>query len=79
MSSTEKFYQDLIRYIDGELEISNDDGITGEDAFAKKIISDMSEGDNPIIRGYDDEVFRYENIGISYCLCNLLQAGKYAV
>ena len=63
MSSTEKFYQDLIRYIDGELEISNDDGITGEDAFAKKIISDMSEGDNPIIRGYDDEVFRYENIG----------------
>lgn len=64
MSSTESYYRDLILFIDRELEISSgEEGKSGEVVFTEKIITDMSQGENPIIRGYDDEVFRYENPG----------------
>ena len=62
MSSTESFYHDLNLYINRELETSDEWGNSGELIFTKKIISDMSQGDSPIIRGYDEEVFRYENV-----------------
>ena len=62
MSSTESFYNDLYLYISRELEVSDDNGNSGELIFTKKIISDMSQGASPIIRGYDEEVFRYENL-----------------
>ena len=63
MSGTEKFYDDLVLYIDRELEVSDDDGNTGELVFTRKVLADMAQGDSPIVRGYDEDVFRYENPG----------------
>ncbi len=60
--STEEFYKDLLIYVDRELESTGDDGNNCENIFTKKIISDLSSGETPVVRGFDDTTFRYESI-----------------
>lgn len=60
--STEEFYQGLLIYVDRELESTGDDGNNCENIFTQKIISDLSSGETPVVRGFDDKTFRYESI-----------------
>ena len=60
--STDEFYKDLLIYVDRELESTGDDGNNCENIFTEKIISDLSSGETPVVRGFDDTTFRYESI-----------------
>ena len=60
-SSTEQFYKDCMIYVNRELETSGEEGDNCENIFTRKIISDLSSGNSPVVRGYDDSVFRYES------------------
>ena len=59
--STDEFYKELLIFVDRELESSGDDGNNCENIFTQKIISDLSTGSAPVVRGFDDKTFRYES------------------
>ena len=60
--NTDEFYRNLLIYVERELESTGEDGNNCENIFTQKIISDLSSGESPVVRGFDDKAFRYESI-----------------
>lgn len=60
--STDEFYRELLIYIDRELESADEDGNNCENIFTQKIISDLSTGEAPVVRGFDDKPLRWESV-----------------
>lgn len=67
MVNTDKFYKDLMIYIDRELEAESESevGTSKEIILSKRMIDDLSSGAAPAIR-VADHVFRYENASSTY-------------
>lgn len=67
MNSTEKFYNNLMIFIDRELESESDSvlGNSKEQILTKKMSDDLCSGNSPAIRCVD-RINRYENTSSSY-------------
>lgn len=56
-----KFFEDRYAFVEREF-IGAPEGATREQIFTKMVIEDLSNGNSPAVRGYEQEVFCYENI-----------------
>ena len=63
MSRSEDVYKNLMISIDREMELSSEgEGCSKEIIFTNYFLEQLSNGENPAVRGYNPEVFRYENL-----------------